>query len=101
MRDGILIIQRMFPNYRKEVFDHLNRNLKIELLHSSRQNGVPEVTTEYSKQICSIRYARKESSLFLNVFPEILHKGPRIIIHEFSIGILSLIPTIHSVTLLN
>ncbi|MBK8501583.1 MAG: glycosyltransferase family 4 protein [Saprospiraceae bacterium] len=93
MRNEVVIIQRIFPNYRREVFDFLQKYIAFKVLHSRHQNGVPEVKSKYSKKILSIHYAKKESNLFLNVFPYILKKRPSIIIHEFSIGILSLLPT--------
>ena len=89
----ILIIQRIFTKYRKDVLDEFHKQMDFTLLHSKNNNGIKQFSSPYSRQIGSFRYSGNETHYFLNVFPYILKKRPKIIIHEFSIGIASLIPT--------
>ena len=92
MRD-ILIIQRIFPKYRKDILDELHQHIDFTLLHSKNNSAIRQVSSSYSRQIGSFRYSGIETHYFLNVFIYILKNRPRIIIHEFSIGIASLVPT--------
>jgi glycosyltransferase involved in cell wall biosynthesis len=89
----VFIIQRIFAKYRKDIFDELHKHIDFLLLHSVNKSGISQVTSDYSRRICSIKYSRKATKVILNVFPSILIKKPRVIIHEFSIGIASIIPT--------
>jgi len=90
---SIIIIQRIFTKYRKDILDELHKNIDFVLLHSVNKSGINQVSTAYSERIRGFQYTDKESNIFLNVFPYILKKRPKIVIHEFSIGIASLIPT--------
>lgn len=89
----IIIIQRIFAKYRKDILDELHRHLNFVLLHSVNKSGINQVTSSYSEKVRSFQYSRKDTNIFLNVFPYILKKRPEIVIHELSIGIASLIPT--------
>lgn len=72
--------------------DLLHDQMKFVLLHSRHQNGVKEVMADYSYRIGSFRYAGKESSMYLFALLSILRHRPKVIVHEYSIGILSLYP---------
>jgi len=89
----VIIIQRIFPKYRKDVFDELHNKIDFVLLHSKNNTAIKQVKADYAKQISSIQYSTKETHCFLNAFNYILKNRPKVIIHEFSMGILSLIPT--------
>jgi len=92
MKD-ILLIERIFPKYRKDILDELHHQIDFIILHSDDKSAIKKVTTPYSKKISSFRYSANETHQFLNVFPFIFKNRPKIIIHEFSIGIASLLPT--------
>lgn len=89
----IVIIQRIFAQYRKDILDELHHHIDFVLLHSENKSGISQVSTRYSRKIGSFQYSKKNTKLFLNTFPFIIKEKPKIIIHEFSIGIASLIPT--------
>lgn len=97
---NILLIERIFPKYRKDILDKLHQKINFILLHSSDKSGVKQVGAPYSKKIRSIRYSGNETHQFLNVFPYIVKKRPEVVIHDFSIGIASLVPTFFLVKLL-
>jgi len=96
----ILIIQRIFSKYRKDILDELHQHTNFILIHSKNKSGIKQVSTPYSKRVSSLKYSGKETNLFLNVFPYIIKSRPKIVIHEFSLGILSLIPTYYLTRLL-
>ena len=89
----VFIIQRIFSEYRKSIFDELHNKIDFVLLHSENESYIKQVSSAYSRNIGSIKYSSKENSIFLNVFPYIIKNRPQIIVHEFSIGIASLVPT--------
>jgi glycosyltransferase involved in cell wall biosynthesis len=89
----IVIVQRTFPKYRKDILSKVKERLNILLLHSYYKNGVHQESAEFAKKIKSIKFASKESNLFLNAFPNILRFRPKVIVYEYSIGIASLYPT--------
>ncbi|MCW5517987.1 glycosyltransferase [Muriicola sp. Z0-33] len=91
--NDVLIIQRIFPKYRKDILDELHQHINFTLIHAKSNSGIKQVSAPYSKTIGSFQYSKKESGQFLNVFKYILKNKPKVIVHEFSIGVLSLIPT--------
>jgi glycosyltransferase involved in cell wall biosynthesis len=89
----VVIIQRIFAKYRKDILDELHRKIDFVLLHSVNNSGISQVSTPYSEKVKSFKYSHNNTNVFLNVFPHLLRKRPKIVIHEFSIGIASIIPT--------
>jgi len=90
MKKKIMIIQRIFTYYRKGIFDYLSKKYNLIVVHSKNKSGIKQVKTNYSKLVSSIKLSKKETNVFLNVAPSIIKYNPEIIIHEFSIGIISL-----------
>lgn len=90
----VLVIQRIFTAYRKSVLDELHKHLDFVLLHSRNKSGIRQVTASYDKEIGGLQYSRNPTNVFLNVFGYVLKNKPKIIIHEFTIGIISLFPTL-------
>ena len=90
----IVVINRIFPKYRKDILSALHEQIDFVFLHSQMKSGIKQVTAPFSWKVGSIKYASNHTNLFLNVFPYILRHRPKIIIHEFSMGIASLIPTL-------
>ena len=86
----VLIIQRVFSNYRKPIFDKLNETYDLKILHSANNNGIKQVKTEYCEQITAIKYYKKETSVYLAVLKRILSLKPNVIIHEFNPSILNI-----------
>ena len=90
MKKEIMIVQRIFTDYRKALFDYLTKKEDIILIHSKNDSGIKQIQTDYSKKVFSIRYGKSETNVFMFMFMQILIYRPKIIIHEFAIGILSL-----------
>ena len=86
----IVIIQRIFPEYQKPIFDAIHKKIDFTLLHSNDKSGIKQVDSTYSVQIKKWQYGKGETHLFLNVFGYIKRNKPQIIIHELAVGILSL-----------
>ena len=99
MKD-VMIIERIFPKYRKDILDLLHKKMEFLLLHSRHDNGVKQVTADYSEYIGSFQFAPKESNLFLNAFSKIWRYRPKVIVYEYSIGIASLFPSYYLARLL-
>ena len=89
----IIIIQRILTAYRKDIFDELKKYSDFIILHSENNSGIRQVTSSYSKKIKSFKYYSKDNTVFLNVFGYIIREKPEIVIHEFTMGIISLFPT--------
>src|SRR6056297_3658333 len=88
----ILIIQRIFSNYRQPIFDRLNNNHELLLLHGKNKRGIKQINTEYSKQVKQVQYYKKETNVYLNVFFDLFKFKPQIVVHEFNPSIISLYP---------
>lgn len=94
--NDVLIIQKILPKYRKDILDELHQHINFTLIHAKNKSGIKQVLAPYSKTVGSFRYSKKESGQILNVyniFKYMLENKPKVVIHEFTIGILSLIPT--------
>ena len=88
----ILIIQRIFSNYRKPIFDRLNSKYELLLLHGKNKNGIKQITTDYSKAIKQIKYFKKETNVYLSLLYDLFKFKPVVVIHEFNPSIISLYP---------
>lgn len=85
MRKDILIIHRLFAQYRKAVFDKLFEKYDFIYLHSKLRSGIKQVETEYTKPIFSIEVNEERKCIYQNIFPSLLRYRPRIILHEFTV----------------
>ncbi|HEX2847750.1 MAG TPA: glycosyltransferase family 4 protein [Chitinophagaceae bacterium] len=86
----VIIVQRIFPAYRKPIFDAIYRKIGFDLLHSRNSSGIKQTSAPYSVQIRKWQYGKGDTSLFLDVFGIIKKKKPKVIIHEMAVGIVSL-----------
>lgn len=86
----IVIIQRIFPEYRKPIFDALHKKVDFVLLHCKNKSGIKQTSSDYSVQIRKWQYGKGETQLFLRAFGYINQSKPKVIIHELAVGILSL-----------
>jgi len=86
----IFIIQRIFPTYRKPIFDALSKKINFTLLHSTNESGIKQTNAEYSTKIKKWKYGINDTHLFLFVFGSIFRFKPKVVIHELAAGIISL-----------
>lgn len=86
----IIIIQKIFPNYRKAIFDKLHQAYGANIVHGKNESGIQQISANYSIPVRLIQFSKKETLVFLFGFRQLLKSRPKIIVHEFTIGILSL-----------
>lgn len=86
----IILIQRIFPEYRKAIFDAIYEKIDFALLHSKNKSGIRQTLAPYSVQIKKWQYGKGDTHLFLRVFGYIKQNKPKVIVHEQAVGILSL-----------
>lgn len=84
MKTKVLIIQRIFSNYRKPIYDRLAAEYELRLLHSKNRSGIKQVETSYSFLTKRWKYYKKETTIYLPVLKCIRHFKPDVIIHEFN-----------------
>lgn len=89
MKD-VIIIQRIFPEYRKPIFNAIHQKVAFALLHSSNESGIKQTSSPYSVKIKKWQYGKGDTQLFLRVFGYIKKNKPKVIIHELAVGIISL-----------
>ena len=91
----LIIIQRIIPHYRLKIFDYLSKEYDLRVLSTSFINSVSRELYErnYIKRVGYLKYSKNEYSFILNTFYPVLKFKPDVVIHEFSLGIISLIPT--------
>ena len=88
----VVIVQRIFSNYRKPLFDRLKSHFDLRILHSENSSGVGQTETTYSYKVPKIKYYKKETNIFLFIFSRLIKYKPKTIIHEFNPSILSIYP---------
>jgi glycosyltransferase involved in cell wall biosynthesis len=88
----VMMIQRIFPSYRKFVYDKLSGSFDFLLLHGDKDSEVKLAVTDYSRIIKGFNYNKNQTHLLFNTFSPMLKFKPKAIIHESSIGILTLLP---------
>ena len=86
----IVIVQRIFPEYRKPIFDAIHEQIDFALLHSQNKSGIKQTSSSYSVRVKKWQYGKGDTHLFLNVFGYIKRNKPKVIIHELAVGIVSL-----------
>ena len=86
----IIIIQKIFPSYRKAIFDKLHNSYGVNIVHGKNKSGIKQIATNYSIPVKLIQFSKKETFVFLFGFRQILKERPKFIFHEFTIGVLSL-----------
>lgn len=89
----VFIIQRIFSHYRKAIFDKLYLKLEIKLIHTDLKTSIKQAKTHYSQKVGFYKYGKSDTHVFINTFGLIWREKPDVIIHEFAMGIISLIPT--------
>ncbi|MBN2544689.1 MAG: glycosyltransferase family 4 protein [Spirochaetes bacterium] len=87
----IMIVQKIFAHYRKPVFDELSKFYDLIVVHSIDDSGIKQVKTDYSIEVKKIKLGKDYTRVYLKMLFQMLRFKPDIIIHEFSIGIASLL----------
>jgi glycosyltransferase involved in cell wall biosynthesis len=90
MNKKVIIIEKLFPFYRKAVFDFISQKVELKVLHGKNNSGTKSISTYYSEQIPSFQYGKKETNVLLFPIWKILKYKPRIVICDFALGILNL-----------
>ena len=88
----VLMIHRIFASYRKPIYDKLAEKYDFLLLHSNKDKTINQSITPYSKIIKSFQYSKNETHLLFESFSQLFKFKPEVVIHESSIGILTLLP---------
>ena len=57
--NDVLIIERIFPKYRKDILDELHQHINFTLIHAKNKSGIKQVSAPYSKTIGSFKYSKK------------------------------------------
>lgn len=87
----IVFIERIFPHYRKAVYDIIYSHKYFLFFHTlDKKSAIKQVSAQYSIMVKSWHYSSKESGVFMFTFWKLLSIKPKIVIHEFSAGILSI-----------
>ena len=86
----LIIVQRIFPIYRKFFFDKLFKIQPFILVHGRNSGLIKQVNTVYSKRVFSFNLLRKETTVFLNILSIFFKHSPKIVIHEFALCMPSL-----------
>ena len=92
----LMIVQRVVPSYRQKIFDYIQQHYDLHLIttnHKSNLNSTTNVNRKYIKKVGYINYGGEFNFIINSIIP-ILNFKPNVIIHEFSLRILSLIPTL-------
>jgi glycosyltransferase involved in cell wall biosynthesis len=90
--EKILMIHRIFASYRKPIYDKLAEKYNYLLLHGNKDATINQSSTRYSQVIKGFQYTSNPTNLFFESFSPLLKFKPKVVIHEFAIGMLSLIP---------
>jgi glycosyltransferase involved in cell wall biosynthesis len=92
LKPKVLMIQRIFPSYRRFVYDKLADSFNFLLLHGDKDTEVKLAVTNYSRIIKGFNYTKNQTHLLFETFSPLVKFKPKAIIHESSIGILTLLP---------
>ena len=88
----VLMLQPIFASYKSSTFDKLAEKYDFTLLHGQKKTTINQAITPYSKAIKSFQYTKNPAHLFFESFSYLFTVKPKVVIHEYALGILSLIP---------
>ena len=88
----VLMIHRIFPTYRKPIYDRLAAVYDYILLHGKNDAGIQLADTGYSRTIKAFQYTKNPTNLLLESFSPLFKFRPKAVIHESSIGMLTILP---------
>ena len=86
------MLQRIFPIYRKPIYDSLAESYNFLLLHGKNDSGIHQIQTNYCQTVKSFQYSKNPTHIIFESFSHLWKRKPKVVIHEFAVGVLSLIP---------
>lgn len=86
----IVLLERIFSNYRKPVYDLIGQHMNIRLLHGNNNSGIGVANTNYSHKIPFIQFGKNETNLILFPLIKILTNRPQVVISDFALGMINL-----------
>jgi glycosyltransferase involved in cell wall biosynthesis len=92
-KDKILMLHRIFTDYRKPIYDKLDEKYDFLLLHSDKEKTIKQVKTPYSKIIKTIQYKKGVTNLIFENFSYLFSFKPKAFIHESAVGIATTLPS--------
>ena len=88
----VMLVERIFPSYRRFVYDKLAARFDFLFLHGDKDKEVKLTVANYSYITSFFQYGASQTHLFFNFFKPLFRFKPQVIIHESAVGILSLLP---------
>lgn len=89
-KQKVIIIQKVFANYRKPVYDQLSEQLDLKVLYGKNNSGVKTMDAEYANSVPSIQYWNKESAVLLFPLWRIYRYYPEVVLCDLALGMLNL-----------
>jgi glycosyltransferase involved in cell wall biosynthesis len=86
------MLQRIFPIYRKPAYDSLANSYNFTLLHGKNDSGIKQIETDYCQTVKAFQYSKNPTHVIFESFSHLWKGKPKVVIHEFAVGVLSLIP---------
>lgn len=86
----IIFIEKIFPTYRKPVFNTLAKQIDFRFLTGKNNSGVGTVEANYVDSIPYFQYGKKDTQTLLFPLLKTIKRRPKIVICEFALGILNL-----------
>ena len=90
MKKSVLFIHRIFPLYRKPIYDLIHEQLDIKVLSASNKSGIKQAQTDYSEFIPAYQYAKNNTSMLLFPARKIIKYRPKVVILELAMGMINL-----------
>ncbi len=88
----VMLVERIFPSYRTFVYDTLTESFNFLFVHGDKDSEVKLTVTDYSKVIKVFHYTKNQTHFVFNTFSPMFRFKPEVLIHESSVGILTLLP---------
>ena len=86
----VVLVQKMFANYRKPVFDLLAQHVDLLVLYGHNNSGIETAKSNFSRKIPSIQYWFNDTAVILFPLFQILKFRPKVVILEFALGLFNL-----------
>jgi glycosyltransferase involved in cell wall biosynthesis len=90
MKQNVVIIQRIFSNYRKAIYDRLIEKINLTVLHGENNSGIKTIESRYSERVKVWFYGKNDTQVYINSIKKLSEIHPAVVIYEFAIGIISL-----------